>query len=181
MTRSAIRGNWLGLALIACTCLPTSGYAAGAYLFYRKTLGQWEIYCSAENRNAKKTCRLSGPPAQMGTNTPQNVLVVQEASPDTYKVALEVRDLVMPDLPAFVRIDRYPVHEAPVARGTAVWSGEKALRIVSEMRAGKVVIFRVQTAPDGMPRDTRLSLKDFREALHAYRMAIREYGLLNGK
>lgn len=181
MARSAFRGKWLGLALIACTCLPTSGYAAGAYLFYRKTLGQWEIYCSAENPKAKKTCRLSGPPAQMASKSPQNVLVVQEVSPDAFKVVLEVRDLVMPDLPAFVRIDRYPVHEAPVARGQAVWSGEKALRIVSEMRAGKVAIFRVQTAPDGMPRDTRVSLKEFREALHSYRTAIRQHGLLKGK
>lgn len=177
MTRSDYTAKGLVLLLVGAVGLAASGYAS-AYMFYRKTLGEWEVYCSAENEKAQKSCRLAGPPAKMGNKTPQNVLAVAEIAPDSYTITLEVRDLVMPDLPAFLRIDRYRVHEAPVKGGKAEWRDEKALQIVSEMRSGKIIVYRVQTAPDGMPRDTRVSLKQFREALRAYRVALRGHGLL---
>lgn len=181
MTRSDYTATGLALLLVGALVLSVSGYASATYMFYRKTLGEWEVYCAAEHAKAKKSCRLAGPPAKLGSKAPQNAVVVAEVAPDRYAVTLDIRDLVMPDLPAFIRIDRYPVHEAPAKGGKAEWRGEKALRIISEMRSGKTIIFRVQTAPDGMPRDTRVSLKRFREALRAYRVALRGHGLLKGK
>ena len=50
--------------------------------------------------------------------------------------------------------------------------------MVGEMRAADALVFRVQTAPDGLPRDTPVSLAPFRDALDAYRAAIRQNGVL---
>ncbi len=49
------------------------------------------------------------------------------------------------------------------------------------MRGGRRLVYRVQTGPEGLPRDTRVSLAGFDEALATYRRLLREHGLLPGE
>ncbi len=81
-------------------------------------------------------------------------------------------------VPAFVRIGHFPFHQAMPAGAVAGWSGAEALRMVGEMRAADRLVFRIETAPDALPRDTPVGLGPFREALAAYRQAIRGNGIL---
>ena len=181
-TRSGTQGaRWLCVAIaltltIAATGGPTLG--ASGYVFFHRIVGDWEVLCSGRDHRTGRTCRLSAPPAKLGEKAPQNVVVVSEPSADSFEVAAQIRDQTKPGLPAFIRVDAYKIHEAPVRQGLAVWRGAAALRIVSELRSGRKAIFRVQTLPDGLPRDTRISLIGFREALRDYRTAIRTHGLL---
>lgn len=176
--RGKTRQTWTIFAWTVA--LAAVGLGAGGYVFFHKRSGDWAVVCSSQIDRKVKTCTLSAPPGRL-TNEPQNMMFVSEPAPDQFQVVLRIRDVVMPDHPAFLRIDSYKVHEAPVNNGAAVWQGEEAYRIAGEMRAGRAAVLRVQTIPDGMPRDTRVSLKGFRVALSAYRSAIRAHGLLGAK
>ena len=160
--------------------LAAVGQGAGGYVFFHKKSGDWVVVCSSEIDRKVKTCTLGAPPGKLA-NEPQNMVFVSEPVPDQFQVMLRIRDVVMPNHSAFLRIDSYKVHEAPVNDGAAVWLGEEAYRITGELRAGRAAVYRVQTIPHGMPRDTRVSLKGFRAALSAYRNAIRAHGLMGAK
>lgn len=167
--------------MLLVAALAVTGYGAGGYVFFHKTVGDWVVLCSGASQSAKRTCLLSAPPPKLSTAAPQNLIVVSEPSTDTFEVALQIRDLAMAGLPAFIRAEGFKVHEAPVRDGRAVWHGQVALKIIAEMRTARSVVFRVQTMPDGMPRDTRVSLAGFRQALSAYRNTIRAHGLLSAR
>ena len=169
-----------GLALALALVLGTKD-GAGSYVVFHKTVGDWEILCAGADPTSKRSCRLSAPPAKIADKKPQNVVVVSEPAPNSFSVELQIRDIVKAGLPAFLRIDGFQTHEAPVRNGRAVWRGQAALRIVSEMRAGRSAVFRIQTGPDGLPRDARISLLGFREALRDYRNALRAHGLLSAR
>jgi len=171
------RWRVLALALV----LGGIGYGAGAYVFFHKTLGDWMVLCHGKAHEKDRNCRLSAPPPKLTSGSPPNVLIVAEPKSNRFRLTLEVRDLVSPGVPAFIRIDQYAIHEAQVSNGVAVWQGDEAIRILGEMRAGKTMVFRVQTAPDGLPRDTHVSLKGFRTSLRSYRNAIRAHRLLSAR
>lgn len=163
------------LISLALTFLLTG---AGGYVFFHKRIGDWMILCSGKTASENRSCRLSAPLPILANDKPQNILVISEPSADKFRIELDIRDIVAPGLPAFVRIDGFAVHQGAVTNGKAVWTGQEALAVLGEMRAGRSMVFRVQTAPDGLPRDTHVSLAGFRDALSTYRGAIRTHGLL---
>lgn len=170
-----------GALALALAVTAAASYSAAGYVFFHRTVGEWEVLCAGADRTSRRTCRLSAPPAKIADKAPQNVMVVSEPAADAFEVTLQIRDLVKSGLPAFLRIDGFQTHEALIRDGRAVWRGAAALRIVSEMRAGRSAVFRIQTMPDGMPRDTRVSLIGFRDALADYRTAVRTHGLLTAR
>jgi invasion protein IalB len=154
------------------------GPVAAGYVFFYQHPGDWTVVCWREMSTEKKSCRLSAPSATLYATKRRNVLEVRETSPDVFTVAIEVRDAVAQGLPLFLRIDGNPVYEAPVIDGTVRWGGGTANGLIEEMRTGEQLIFRIQTAPHGLPRDTPLSLKGFAGAFDAYRQQLRIHGLL---
>ena len=87
-----------------------------------------------------------------------------------------MRDRVVLGLPLSLRIDRLALHEPTIrADGKVWWSDDDAAEINLEMQAGRKIIYRVQTLPDGMPRDMRLSLVPFKRAFEIYRGVMRSH------
>ena len=89
-----------------------------------------------------------------------------------------MRDIVVSGRPVSLFIDRHPVHETAVSNDLARWTGNEAKEILAEMRAGKKLVYRVHTAPEGLPRDTQTSLTTFGKALATYRQQLRVHSLL---
>lgn len=155
--------------------------AKAAYVFYHRVIGDWTIVCWRSDATAiDDLCRLSAPPASLANRERQNVVVVHEYRANTYQVAIEIRDTLVEGQPVFLRVDSYAVHETVPEGRLARWSGKAALDILSEMRVGRSMVYRVQTVPDGLPHDTRVSVEGFAEALSVYRRVIRQHGLLSG-
>jgi hypothetical protein len=166
------------MRLALALALVLAAAPAGGWTFYYHLFGDWRLVCwrsAADSVDAR--CDLSAPPDEIAAGT-RNVLHVAEPAPDTFRVWIEIRDRPEPGVPAFVRIGAFPVHQAMPADGIAAWQGLEALRMVGEMRAAPKLVFRVETAPDGLPRDTPVTLAPFRNALAAYREAIRRNGIL---
>jgi hypothetical protein len=156
--------------------------AWAAYVFYNREVGEWTATCWRDMEGGNKACRLSAPPELLAPMAPQNVLVVEEISNDVYRVVIEIRDATVPGLPAFVRVDANPAHEAPVANGMAVWHGPAAVAILKEIGRGQQLVFRVHTAPEGLPRDMHVMLgRPFSEAFTAYRQTLRAHKIINAK
>jgi hypothetical protein len=107
------------------------------------------------------------------------VIQVHEYAPGVFQVAINIRDIVKPNLPAYLRVDERTIHEASVRDGLARWYGEEGLAVLTEMSSGSRLVYRVQTAPDGLPRDIHVALAGFRDALARYREVIRSHGLLS--
>lgn len=152
--------------------------AVAGYVFYYQVLGDWTVVCWREMATREKACRLSAPPPSLDRTRAQNVVLVHEYAPDTFQVAIELRDIVVSGRPIFLFVDGYPVHETAVRNDLARWTGEEAMEILAEMQAGKRLVYRVHTAPEGLARDTQMSLTTFREALATYRRQLRVHSLL---
>ncbi len=161
------------LGFVLCAVAP-----AGGWTFYYHVFGDWRLVCwrSAETSHDPR-CDLSAPPEALVAGT-LNVLHVAEPAPDAFRVWIEIRDRPASGVPAFVRIGGFPVHQAMPAGGAAAWTGAEARRMVGEMGAADRLAFRVETAPYGLPHDTPVALAAFRDALAAYRTAIRQNGIL---
>ncbi len=155
--------------------------AAGGFVLYHKTFGDWAVLCWREMAGQKKACTLSAPRPSLSYKTPPNVVQVHEYAPDTFQIVISIRDLVDPELPAYLRVDRFEFRTARVEGSLARWFGEEAVELLVQMRAGKRLAYRVQTAPDGLPRDMNVSLAGFADALSTYREVIRSHGLLQPK
>ncbi len=168
--KNLLLGVALGLGLAAP--------AGAGYVFYYQVLGDWTVICWREMATREKACRLSAPPPSLDRTRAQNVILVHEYAPDTFQVAIEVRDIVVSGRPVFLFVDRHPVHETAVSNDLARWTGNEAKEILAEMRAGKKLVYRVHTAPEGLPRDTQTSLTTFGEALATYRQQLRVHSLL---
>jgi len=170
------------IALIAVLAAAVLGTArpAGAWVFFYQTFSEWSVVCWRSHEGANDPrCSLSAPPDSHALGT-RNVLHVQEYAPDAFQVAIEVRDKPMPGIPVFLRIGQKAPREAGVRDGFAAWTGNQAALILGEMLAADRVVFRIQTAPEGMPRDAIVSLQGFGQALEVYRREVRRYGLLDG-
>lgn len=163
-----------GAALAVLLAAP----ALANYVFVHQVLGDWSIVCWRDSIGGDRTCRLRAPPASLDVRRPPNVIAVVEYAPDAFRVEVTVRDVVVAGLPLYLRVDGFPVHEAALREGKAAWDGDRARMILGQMRAGKRLVYRVQTAPDGLPSDTVISLETFRAALAGYRRALRAHDLL---
>lgn len=176
--------KFLVLILVAGAVLVWGGPRASAvsgYIFYNKTAGDWTVMCWRDVSGGNKACRMSAPPELLAPMAPQNLITITEFKNDSYRVVIEVRDRVIPGLPAFVRIDDNQAHEAPITNGLVVWEGEGAVTILKQMHAGRNMVFRVHTAPEGLPRDIHVALgPPFAEAFTAYRQTLRAHGLIGG-
>lgn len=164
--------------VILCCFAVLPGAAEASYVFFHKQLGAWTILCWDDRVSGTKQCSLYAPRASLTYRSPPNVLQIHEYAPNTFQVVIMLRDRPMPDLPAFVRIDGFKVHETAVEPGLARRTGSEAAAIIGEMRKGRRITARIQTIPDGLPRDTRISLEGFDDALATYRRTIRAQGIL---
>ncbi len=173
-----VRGA-LGCVLVALAMWTQA--AAGGFVLFHKTFGDWAVLCWREMAGTKKTCTLSAPRPSLAYKTPPNVVLVHEYEPDAFQIVIQIRDLVDRELPAYMRVDRFEYRTARVEGSLARWFGEEAVELLIEMRAGERLAYRVQTAPDGLPRDMNVSLAGFTEALATYREVIRSHGLLGPK
>ncbi len=151
---------------------------AAGFVIFHQVRGDWAVLCWRDMVSQQKTCRLNAPPANMTLGTRRNVLIVHEYAVDTFQVAIEVNDPADGRFPLFLRIDQYGVHEAPIEAGLARWSGTAARAILAEMRVGGRLLYRIHTVPEGLPRDTYISLEGFADSLVTYRQEIRRHGLL---
>lgn len=169
--------------ILACVglWLAAAGDAAAGWVFFHQQFGDWTVLCWRDLATNSNTCTLSAPPPSMAGSAAPNVIQVHEYAPDAFQVAINVRDIVQPNLPAYLRVDQQPIHETPVRDGLARWYGDEGLTILAQMAAGARMVYRVQTAPDGMPRDMNVSLAHFRDALARYREVIRSHGLLSAR
>lgn len=166
------------LLLSAAIALGLSGPAAAGFVFFYQALGDWTVLCWRGVFETGRACTLSAPPASLAYRKAPNVLQVDEYAPDAFQVAITVRDQAQPGLPLVLRVDGFRPHETGVEGSLARWFGDEAREILVEMRAGKAMIYRVQTAPDGLPSDTRVSLATFPRALEIYRRVIRAHNML---
>lgn len=154
------------------------GAAQATYVFFHKQFGAWTVLCWDDKVARNRQCSLYAPRASLTYRSPPNVVQIHEYAPNTFQVVIMLRDRPMPDLPAFVRIDALKVHETAVEPGLARWIGSEAEAIIQEMRKGRRITARIQTLPDGLPRDSRISLEGFDDALATYRRTIRAQGIL---
>jgi hypothetical protein len=154
---------------------------AGGFVLFHKTFGDWVVLCWREMAGSKKTCTLSAPRPSLAYKIPPNVVQVHEYRADAFQIAISIRDRADPELPASLRVDRFEFRTARIEQGLARWFGEEAVELLVQMRAGKRLAYRIQTAPDGLPRDMNVSLAGFAEALATYRQVIRGHGLLGPK
>ena len=170
------------LLVVAALCvglLVETGVAVAAgFVFFHQVRGDWAVLCWRDMVSQQKTCRLNAPPANMILGTRRNELIVHEYAADTFQVAIELHDPFDARFPLFLRIDQFAVHEAPIEAGLARWSGPAARDILAEMRSGRQLLYRIHTAPEGLPRDTRIALEGFADSLVTYRQEIRRHGLL---
>jgi invasion protein IalB len=154
---------------------------AGGFVLYHKTFGDWSVTCWREMSGGDKSCTLSAPQPSLAYRTPPNIVQVHEYQPDAFQIVILIRDRPDPELPASLRVDRFDFRTARVEGNLARWFVEEAVELLVQMRAGNRLAYRVQTAPDGLPRDMNISLAGFSQALAAYRQVIRSHGLLGPK
>ncbi len=174
--------QWTGRGALACVLVALGIWtqaAAGGFVLFHKTFGDWVVLCWREMAGQEKNCTLSAPQPSLAYKTPPNVVQVHEYRPDAFQIVISIRDRTDPELPASLRVDRFEFRTARVEHGLARWFGEEAVELLVQMRAGKRLAYRVQTAPDGLPRDMNVSLAGFTQALATYREVIRSHGLLS--
>jgi hypothetical protein len=165
-----------GLVLATLMTGALSGAARANFILFNSTVGDWSVLCWRKLLEDKKSCRLSAPLPSLDAGFAPNVIEVREWAPGRFQVIVTVRDRVMPGLPLSLRIDRLAIHETAIREdGVAWWNGEDAAEIILEMQAGRSVLYRVQTRPDGMPRDMRISLVPFKRAFEIYRGVLRSH------
>jgi hypothetical protein len=168
----------LGLAfmLALALSLTLSGPARAQFILFHNAVGDWSVTCWRALVGEERSCRVSAPRAALGAQFAPNVIEVREWSSGRFQVIVSVRDRVMPGMPLTLRVDGLALHETTIrADGLAWWSDDEAAEIILEMQAGRKVVYRVQTLPDGMPRDMRVSLVPFKRAFQIYRSVIRSH------
>ncbi len=175
MARSTLRAALICVLVALGIGTPA---AAGGFVLFHKIFGDWVVLCWREMAGSKKTCTLSAPRPSLAYKTPPNVVQVHEYRPDSFQIVISIRDRADPELPASLRVDRFEFHTARVEGDLARWYGEEAVELMIQLRAGERLAYRVQTAPDGLPRDMNVSLAGFTQALATYRQVIRSHGLL---
>lgn len=164
----------LFLVLFLATAL--SSPALADFILFHSAVSDWSVTCWRTLLEGKRSCRLSAPKAALGASFAPNVIEVREWVSGRFQVIVTVRDRVMPGLPLSLRVDGLAMHETTIrADGKAWWSDDEAAEIILEMQAGRKIIYRVQTLPDGMPRDMRLSLIPFKRAFEIYRGVMRSH------
>jgi invasion protein IalB len=178
MARWTARAAVLCFIVVLAVCTQAT---AGGFVLYHKTFGDWSVTCWREMAGTKKSCTLSAPQPSLAYRTPPNIVQVHEYQPDAFQIVILIRDRPDTELPASLRVDRFEFRTARIERGYARWFGQEAVELLVQMRAGKRLAYRVQTAPDGLPRDMNVSLAGFSQALAAYRQVIRSHGLLSPK
>ncbi|SLN55967.1 hypothetical protein OCH7691_02409 [Oceanibacterium hippocampi] len=165
--------------LLFGAAMPAS--AQTPYVFFYRIADAWSVTCWQNMASGRKSCSLAAPRTALSANWPQNILHVGEIAAERFQVAIEVRATVMPGTALSIRVDDGPVREAAVAADSvARFDGEAARDLIVALLGGRDVVYRVQTAPDGMPLDMRVPLAGFREALEVYRGVIRHHGLIGG-
>lgn len=168
----------LGFAILPALALALAltGPARAQFILFHNTVGDWSVTCWRALVGEERSCRVSAPRAALGAQFAPNVIEVREWSSGRFQVIVSVRDRVTPGLPLTLRVDGLALHETTIrADGLAWWSDEEAAQIILEMQAGRQVVYRVQTLPDGMPRDMRVSLVPFKRAFQIYRSVIRSH------
>lgn len=168
------RRGWWCLFLV----LFAAGPAEAAYVLYSSEHGDWRVLCWRDHDTAPTHCSLTAPQQRLAGAANQSILLIDEYAPQSYQAAIVLRERTMPDLPVYIRIDAHPVHQTLPQDGFARWYGETALAILTQMLSGQILVFRLQTYPEGLPQDVRVSLAGFEAALLAYRQALRTFGLL---
>ena len=138
------------------------------------------MVCGRDEVTLAKTCTLSAPQPSLDLTRPQNVISVEETAANAFRVAISVRNSVFEGLPLFLRVDDFPAHAAEIVNDGAVWQGDIGRTIVAELNAGNAVVYRVHTQPAGEPFDTQVSLREFADALNAYRATLRVHGIVAG-
>lgn len=162
----------LTIFLILAASIP----ARADFILFHNAVGDWSVTCWRTLLDEKKSCRLSAPRAALGVRFAPNVIQIREWSSGRFQVIVSVRDHVMPGLPLTLRVDGLALHETSIrADGQAWWSDDDAAEIILEMQAGRKITYRVQTLPDGMPRDMRVSLVPFKRAFEIYRGVMRSH------
>lgn len=169
-----IRATTLSIALVLAAITP----ALAAYVLYFHVWGAWTVTCWRDMLGPPKQCRLSAPRENLGPGPRQNLVSIEEAALDAFRVKVEVRDLPKEGLPLYLRVDGYDVHRVAMDRHQGSWSGADADQIIGEMVAGKVLVYRVFIDPDGRPHDTEVPLAEFAAALEAYRRLLRDHNIL---
>lgn len=168
------RAMKLAVALILAAVTP----ALAAYVLYFHVWGAWTVTCWRDMLGPPRQCRLSAPREYLGPGPRQNLISVAEVAPDVFRVTVEVRDLPMVDMPLYLRVDGYDAYRVSMDRHEGRLSGADAAQIISEMVAGRVLVYRVFTDPDGKPHDTEVPLAEFDAALEAYRRLLRDHKIL---
>ena len=151
---------------------------ATSFVFFYQTYGDWTLVCGRNEVTLAKSCSLSAPQASLDLKTPQNVISVEETSPNEFRLAISVRNSVVKGLPLFLRVDDFPAHAAEVVNSTAEWRGDVGRTIVAELNAGTAVVYRVHSQPYGGPVDTQVSLAQFPAALNSYRTTVRVHSII---
>ncbi len=163
------------LALSLVWLMPSAGFGGASYVFFYQERGPWTVLCGEDEVAGRKVCELSAPPPELGVK--QNVIFVEAAGRDRFRVRVQIRDLTPKDAPVRLQIDSGKVFETLAQRGEAIWDGKAADAIVKAMRSGGAVTYSVPVAPDGAPRSTLVPLEEFGAALEIYRQVMQAHGI----
>ena len=167
----------IALVLLATAwLLPTPGFGGATYVFFYQERGPWTVLCGEDEVLRKKVCELSAPPPALGIK--QNVIFVEATGRNGFRIRIQVRDLVVRDMPVRLQVDSGPVFETTTSQGEAVWDGKTAGSIVEAMRTGGAVTYTVPVAPNGAPRSTLVPLEQFGAALEVYQQVLEAHGLV---
>ena len=161
--------------------------ASAGYVFFFSTFGDWSVTCWTNEGDGApvgpRHCSLKAPPPKLEDSIPPergpSVVTVMEQRPDTFVVQVQVPVELKPGSPLYLRIDaQKPVTATPNRYGEAAVTGETANALVTAMQAGKAMVLRSFAIDDDVPHDETLSLKDFSQALSAYRQELRTNRIL---
>ena len=164
------------LGLLVVLLAPNGGFGGATFVFFYQVRGPWTVLCGEDEVAGRKVCELSAPPPQLGVK--QNVIFVEAAGKDSFRISIQVRDLTTGDAPVQLRVDDGQVFEARPAEGAASWDGKDARAIVQAMEAGSAVVYTVRAAPEGVPKTTRVPLTEFGGAFDLYRQVLQVHGLV---
>ena len=162
--------------LVAFIFILAAAPVSASYVLYYRIIGDWTVLCSEEGPRLGRQCTLSAPPPSLDLLGGRNELVIEETAPDTFRVAVQVRQVARQGAKVTVKIDDFPAYEAAIAAGSAVWTDDDATMIMRQGLAGQILVVSVETSTGD--REMRLSLIGFSKAIQAYRRVVRSLGPL---
>lgn len=162
--------------LLALLCLVAATPAIASYVTYYRVIGDWTVLCSQDSPGQGRQCSLSAPPPSIDLVGGRNELVIQETSPDVFRLAVQVRQVSPQGAKVTVKIDDFPAHETVLRAGSGAWVGTEATTIIRQGLAGQILVLGVQT--NAGYREMRLSLIGFSKAIETYRRVVRSHGPL---